>query len=235
VSTPEPLAELDASFARIFGALESLAAEYSALVTGAVGGIAREDLAVLRPSIAALLGEHRRLVSGAGVVIAPGLLTDAPHWLEWWWTGVTGAPEPLRVNLDAAAPDFFDYTATDWYSTPERTGARHVAGPYVDYICTNEYAVTFVVPVSGADGLIGVAAADVPVARLERQALPALCVLPGPTALVNAAGRVVASSSPELSPGLLVPPALASGHGSGAPLPTTAWRLVAVPGPDRSP
>jgi DNA-binding FadR family transcriptional regulator len=224
---PQPLAELDATLARIFGGLDALAREYAELVADAAGDLAREDLAALRAGIAALLAEHRRLVSGAGVIVAPGLLTDAPYWLEWWWTRASGVPEALRVNLDPTAPDFFDYTAADWYSTPERTAARHVAGPYVDYICTNEYAVTLVVPVSAAGALIGVAAADVPVSRLERQALPALRALPGPTALVNPAGRVVASNSSSLAPGLLVPPGDAD---EAAPvLPTTAWRLVAVP------
>jgi hypothetical protein len=135
------------------------------------------------------------------------------------------------VNLDPAAPDFFDYTTAEWFTTPERTLARHVSGPYVDYACTNEYALTAVVPVHLDDRLIGLAAADVPVARLERQVLPALLALPRPMALVNEAGRVVAAASPTLFPGLLLPSgdgAIRLTAGGEARSPAT-WRLEPAP------
>jgi hypothetical protein len=223
------LAELDADIAHIFTELDELAAAYAALVADHDGAPRREDLAALRPSIFGLLSGHRQLISGSGVITAPGLLLDSHYWLEWWWTRTSGTPEALRVNLDPAAPDFFDYTTTDWYSTPERTAGRHVAGPYVDYTCTNEYSVTLAVPVHAGERLTGVAAADVPVSRLERQVLPALRGLPTPMALVNPAGRVIASGSPLLAPGQLV----RTGDDGDAvvALPTPFWRLVPVPPP----
>jgi hypothetical protein len=143
------------------------------------------------------------------VVTAPGLLADAPRWLEWWWGA---GPERLRVNLDPAAPDFYDYTTTEWYTA----SAPCLAGPYVDFACTNEYAITMSVPVVG----FGVAAADILVASLERRVLPALVALDRPVALTNAAGRVIASNTPELTPGLRVD--VGDGRASG-------WRLVDAP------
>jgi hypothetical protein len=180
------IGELD----RVFEALAELGAAFGAL---AGDPLRRSDVETLRPAIFALLGDHADLVNGAGVVTAPGLLADAERWLEWWW-GV--GPEPLRVNLDPAAPDFYDYTTTEWFAAT----APGTAGPYVDYACTNEYAITLSVPVPG----FGVAAADVLVASLERRVLPALVGLDRPTALTNGAGRIIASNDPALAPGLRV-------------------------------
>ncbi|MDQ1663837.1 MAG: hypothetical protein QOJ68_3817 [Blastococcus sp.] len=227
----ELLTAVAATFDAIFTALEPLAVEYRELVGARGAALVREDLAALRPHIFGLLADQGALVAGAGLITAPGTLSDSRYWLEWWWTRASGTPEALRVNLDPAAPDFFDYTTAEWFTTPERTLTRHVSGPYVDYACTNEYALTAVVPVHLDDRLIGLAAADVPVARLERQVLPALLALPRPMALVNEAGRVVAAASPTLFPGLLLPSgdgAIRLTAGGEARSPAT-WRLEPAP------
>ena len=62
------------------------------------------------PHIFGLLADQSALVAGAGLITVPGTLSDTRYWLEWWWTRASGIPEALRVNLDPAAPDFFDYT-----------------------------------------------------------------------------------------------------------------------------
>jgi len=212
----EPLREVVDALARVFAALEGLAAEFAALPQPRT----REQLDALRPSILALIGS---LVTGAGIVTAPGLLLDAPRWLEWWWTGARGVPEALRVNLDPAAPDFYDYTGADWYAT----GEPRISGPYVDYACTNEYALTLSVPLSGPGGFAGVAAADVLVATLERKVVPALAGLGRPVALTNAHGRVIASNSASVRPGAKV--SVEGARPASATAPTSAWRLVDVP------
>jgi len=165
-------------------------------------------------------------------------MAESRYWLEWWWTRTSGGPEALRVNLDPAAPDFFDYTGADWYLTPMRNSARHVAGPYVDYACTNEYALTVAVPVTVHDRFAGVAAADVLVSSLERQLLPALRTLSEPAVLLNSGGRVIASSSPQFASGMRVPlpgtqkPARAPGSPPGrtAARPPIDWRLLRASG-----
>jgi hypothetical protein len=189
----EVLGDVTAELEQVFADLEHLGAAFAALDARP---LRRADVETLRPAILALLSAPEYLVSGAGVVTAPGLLADAPRWLEWWWTSDRGAPEPLRVNLDPAAPDFYDYTTSAWFTA--RTAC--MTGPYVDYACTNEYAITLSVPVDR----LGVAAADVLVTSLERRVLPALLALERPTALTNADGRVIASSDPALAPGLRI-------------------------------
>jgi hypothetical protein len=208
------LAEVAGVFERIHATLQPLAQSFADL-TDAAAAPGREDLAALRPLIHQVLGRHSGMFAGAGVITAPGLLAAAPYWLEWWFPRPGGTPQPLRVNLDPAAPDFFDYTAADWYVTPQRTMAPHIAGPYVDHACTGQYAVTIALPVVTQGRPVGVAAADVLVSSLEPLVTPALRALPGPSALVNAAGRVIVSGSPDLAPGMR----LAFAAGSAVSLP----------------
>jgi hypothetical protein len=179
------VAELD----EVFAGLHELGEAFGALAPERLA-----DLETLRPAILALLAAHADLITGAGVVTRPGLLADAPRWLEWWWGP---GPDLLRVNLDPAAPDFYDYTSTEWFEATEPC----MAGPYVDYACTNEYAITLSVPVPG----FGVAGADVLVANLERRVVPALLAFEKPVALTNAHGRVIASNAAALAPGLRLP------------------------------
>jgi hypothetical protein len=192
---------------QVFRALDTLGRRLHDIVARAnaiEAPVHRSDLTSLHEVIFDILANHRDLVAGAGVIIAPQLLLDAPRWLEWWWTTAAGTPEALRVNLDPDAPDFFDYTTADWYATPERTLTRQAAGPYVDYACTGEYAITLSIPVHLGERLLGVAAADVLVSSVERRVLPALMSIAHPVVLANMDGRVIASNSPHWTPGLRV-------------------------------
>ncbi|MBS1678917.1 MAG: GntR family transcriptional regulator [Actinobacteria bacterium] len=207
---PEVLGEVRADVEMIFGELAGLAAAFMELRGG--GALAVDDLAELRPAIFSTLEAGTGLISGAGAVVAPGLLTDRDRWLEWWSVADERArPEALRVNLDPQAPDFYDYTSADWFATPRATLAPHLAGPFVDYACTNTYALTLSTPILRDREFLGVAAADVLVASLERHIVPRLATLGRPVALATATGRVIASNAPEVVAGQRLPPP------SGAP------------------
>ncbi|MFD3530666.1 cache domain-containing protein [Streptomyces sp. NPDC058664] len=153
------------------------------------------DLAALRPGLRDRL-EGQPLVSGLGFVAAPGLLGDVPGWLEWWQRGPGGAGRPLLLDLDPEHSAYSDYTHWDWYTLPRETGRRAVAGPYVDYLCSDEYSLTLSAPVVSDDRFVGVAAADVYLRHFEAAVLPVLQRLSGPARLVNARGRVAASTDP---------------------------------------
>ncbi|MET8946469.1 cache domain-containing protein [Streptomyces sp. NPDC004542] len=156
---------------------------------------ATADLAALRPGLHLRLTRDA-LVSGAGFVAAPGLLADAPAWLEWWQTNAEGDVRPLLPELDPDHSAYSDYTYWDWFALPRDTGRRAVAGPYVDYLCSDEYSLTLAAPVTVAGRFAGVAAADVYLRHFEAAVLPLLRRLPGPAHLVNARGRVAASADP---------------------------------------
>ncbi|KOV96169.1 PDC sensor domain-containing protein [Streptomyces sp. NRRL B-3648] len=156
---------------------------------------ASRDLAALRPGLHLRLRQEE-LVSGVGFVAAPGLLADVPAWLEWWQTGADGAVRPLLLDLDPGRSAYSDYTHWDWFALPRDTGRRAVAGPYVDYLCSDEYSLTLSQPVRSHGRFAGVAAADVYLRHFEAAVLPLLRGLSRPARLVNARGRVAASADP---------------------------------------
>ncbi|WP_328841021.1 cache domain-containing protein [Streptomyces europaeiscabiei] len=153
------------------------------------------DLAALRPGLHARLARYE-LVSGLGFVAAPGMLGDVPACLEWWQTTTDGALRPLLLDLDPEHSAYYDYTHWDWFTLPRDTGWRAVAGPYVDYLCSDEYSLTLSAPVMVEGCFMGVAAADVYLRHFEAGVMPILQCLPGPARLVNARGRVAASNDP---------------------------------------
>ena len=153
------------------------------------------DLAALRPDLHHHL-THQELISGIGFVTAPGLLTDVPAWLEWWQSGPDGSVRPLQLDLDPQHSAYSDYTHWDWFTLPRDTGQRAIAGPYVDYLCSDEYSLTLSAPVHLDGHFAGVAAADVYLRHFEAAVIPLLQHLPGPAHLVNARGRVAASADP---------------------------------------
>jgi hypothetical protein len=187
---------------QVFDALKPVQAATEALLAEP-GGARAADLARLRPAIAELL---TGLVIGAGFVAAPRALADQHLGFEWWGLGEGDAPEQLTISLDPDSDQFLDYTRQSWFTVPRDTGRRHINGPYVDYLCTDEYTLTFTVPVHGpaAPGFLGVVGADVYVREFERRVLPRLRALPGRAALVNAQGRVIASTSARQATGSLV-------------------------------
>ena len=144
------------------------------------------------------------IVVGAGFVCAPHTLADQQFGFQWWETNPDAPPTQLFISLDPASEDFLDYTRQSWFTVPRDTGRRHITGPYVDYLCTDEYTLTFTVPVRRRGDFAGVVGADVYVGSFERALRPALRLLGGRAALVNAQGRVIVSNNIRQATGSLV-------------------------------
>ena len=146
------------------------------------------------------------LLTGAGFVAAPGALADAEWHLAWWLatTGSTPGVRRLATIDDPTHEQFRDYTALEWWRVPQATAARHLTGPYVDYVCTDDYTVTITTPVVRDGAMIGVVGADALVDRLERVLLPVLRTGETPATLVNASGRVVTSTDARREPGSML-------------------------------
>ncbi|MCE4025068.1 hypothetical protein LXM50_03675 [Microbacterium sp. Au-Mic1] len=163
--------------------------------------------ALARPALEAPGG----LVTGAGFVATPGVLADAPWHLAWWLReihgldrGDRGGVRRLEAVNDPDSDQFRDYRQLEWWRVPERTGERHVTGPYVDYLCTDDYTVTVTTPVTHDGRMVGVVGIDVHVSRLERVILPILREAAGTGTVVNGSGRVVASSDSHRVTGTLL-------------------------------
>ena len=130
------------------------------------------------------------------MVFAPGVLEDAPPWLEWWRRAGSGPPVFLNAELDPGRPDFYDYEAAEWFTTPRDTGTRWIAGPFVDHSGTNEHILTLTLPVVRDGRFLGVAGADIAVGSIERIAGPALAAVGADAVLLNHRGRVIATNTP---------------------------------------
>ena len=174
----------------------------------------RADLTSTEPLVLEALGSRELMLHGAGFVAAPHLLADAPWWLEWFaWDA--GTVQRLVTDNDPRGAHFFDYTLMPWFTGPRDGDGAVVTGPYVDYLCTDDYTLTFTCPVSRPDGgFAGVAGVDVRVAAVEQRFLGLLRASQQTLVLVNRMGRVVVSNSARMLSGDLVPgvdvPALAA-------------------------
>ncbi len=192
------------------------------------------DLGEIDAIAIGMLGGVGGIIPGAGFIAAPEILSDAPRWLQWWMQGRGDSPTRLVAELDPGRDRFYDYTQLPWFSVPASTGRRHVTGPYVDYVCSDEYALTFTEPIYDDGVFVGVAGADVFVNRYESLALPPLRSLPAAAALVNSQGRVIVSNTARLITGSLVrrpnvASFLAGGQPSGSEAGVTLQRCGDVP------
>jgi hypothetical protein len=148
------------------------------------------------------------LITGAGFVATPGYLTDAPWHLAWWLagTGTRSADDVRRLEAvsDPDSEDFRDYTGLEWWRVPERTGTRHLTGPYVDYVCTDDYTVTITTPVRVAGRMVGIVGTDVYAWRLEQDLRQVIRGAGAPCAVVNASGRIVTATDSLREPGSIL-------------------------------
>ena len=198
-----PSAHLDgAEVARLVGDLcAALFADLDGIATEAgeqlaVASPRRSDLAI-EARCHVLLTDPARKVAGAGVVMAPDVLADAPYWLEWWTANPDAAPPTprrLAAETDPRAVGFRDYTTLPWYAVPLATGAAHVTGPYVDYLCTDQQTLTFTRPLWRDGAFAGVVGFDLLVRTFEERMFGPLEHVGRACAVINRAGRVVTSS-----------------------------------------
>jgi len=137
-------------------------------------------------------------VYGAGFIAAIDLLADAHSHLAWW----QGEDRrQLVLASQSVNKENIDYSALEWYRVPMSTGNPHVAGPYVDYLCSDEYTITIAAPAEVDGTRIGVAGLDLLVAAVERELTPRFAALGHEVTLTNGVGRVVVSTDPRCATG----------------------------------
>ncbi|MFD5599003.1 hypothetical protein ACFWHR_02995 [Leucobacter sp. NPDC058333] len=148
--------------------------------------------ALVEPGANDVLDTRGRPLYGAGFCASERLIAGGSPLA--WWQG----PERSLLATSTFGPGYetTDLMRLEWYRVPEATGDRHVAGPFVDYICSNEVAITSSMPVLADGEFWGVACADVLVSSLENALLPIFAGHAGVT-LVNENGRVVLSNDPD--------------------------------------
>jgi len=228
-SPPSPAlpADLGTFFRELLEILQEWKPRLEPLFTEPGGGPSRREVdAVVEPLTIALLQRTDYPLAGGGFVAAHNALSDAPWHMAWW----QGRSKEVQV-LSSVESMGEAYSRREWFTVPVETGASHVTGPYVDFICTDEYTVTLTSPLTVRGTVVGVVGADVFVESLEEVLLPDLRRVHPEASLVNRVGRVVVSADPQLAAGRLL-----AGDWRNAPVPARmelrgpeyAGRLAAV-------
>ncbi|GEE01500.1 hypothetical protein nbrc107696_19460 [Gordonia spumicola] len=152
---------------------------------------------IVKPDVEAMLAEVGAHIAGGGFVAASGLLPSGGSFMAWWQGESVDRVDAL-ANLSMTAAN--RYLDADWYRGPISTGRLTITGPYIDLLCTDEFALTYTCPVpwSGAPAVAGI---DVTVADLEKVLTRPLASLGPHAALVNAEGRAIVTASPTELPG----------------------------------
>jgi hypothetical protein len=169
------------------------------------------------------------LVDSAGVSVAPGLLSDAETWHQWW-SFIGGKLVFIPHNLNPVSVNHYDYTEMTWFERPLASGRPELTGPYIDFGGADMKVVTASMPVQQEANSVAVAGADLSMEFIEREFLLNLGRRAEHVALITETGKVVASNSPRFAPGTRF-----EGAG-GAPgsvvvpvrdLASPPWRLIA--------
>lgn len=197
----QAVAELDAIVAGIETRLAQWATTTGAWLSGLSGKITGTGLdKFIRPTVEQLIHDSRTSVAGAGFIANAGLLGPDRSYIAWWQ-----GEDMERVDaLANFSPNAVSrYVKTDWFRIPVETGCAYVTGPYVDFLCTDEYVLTFTHPVraEGAEQVGGIVGLDVTVEWLERRGLPLLRLIGDTATLVDGEGRSIVSAAPNIRAG----------------------------------
>src|SRR5690606_20463469 len=119
-----------------------------------------------------------------------------------WWQGPDR--KPLASSLFGVGPGAVDLRRLEWYRVPELTGGIVVAGPFVDYLCSNEVTLTASKPLMIDGVFAGVLCLDVLVSEFETEFLPKFTSGSRVT-VMNDLRRVVVSTDVTLLAGDRVP------------------------------
>ena len=102
-----------------------------------------------------------------------GILAETRYWIEWWQRASDGTfDRDYSHQLDPTRDDLYDYGSKAYMTRPRDTGKPSAMGPYVDYGGVDDYLVTVSVPVASNGVFVGIVAADIRVASLERSVAP---------------------------------------------------------------
>jgi hypothetical protein len=190
----ELAAELRFLFDRIVKLLQSMGRQISTSFERPPDS--RQLTSAVAASVLPSLGKLDDVVHGLGFMAEVGVLPDVEYWLEWWQRASDGTfDRDYSHQLDPARDDFYDYGSKAYLTRPKQTGKPSAMGPYIDFGGVDDYLVTVSVPVTSRGVFVGIMAADIRVASLERAVSPWLAQADGICVLLNSESRVLLSNS----------------------------------------
>ena len=107
----------------------------------------------------------------ASSVSHPTVLARSRSLLWWVTQRENSRVEPLPLDADLTELGTYQAGLEDieWYRVPAATGRPHMTGPFVDYMCTDQFAFTFTVPLKISGEFYGVAGIDMTVRSLRKR------------------------------------------------------------------
>lgn len=190
----DPAVELRSIFERTVDQLEVMGGAVAATFGGAP--TARQLGAEVARHVLPRLGQLGDLVHGLGFMAEVGVLPDARYWLEWWQRAADGNfDRDFSHELDPDCDDFYEYGSKGYMALPRETGKPSVMGPYIDHGGVDDYLLTISVPVQYDGSFVGIMAADIRVASLERALSPWLAQAHGTAVVLNAERRALVSNA----------------------------------------
>ncbi|WP_156821033.1 GntR family transcriptional regulator [Microlunatus phosphovorus] len=206
----DPAAEIRTVFERVVGQLDEMGRDVAAAFDQPLG---RQPLsaqllgAEVARSVLPRMSQLDDLVYGLGFMAEVGVVPDAQYWLEWWQRAADGTfDRDFRHELDPSRDDFYEYGSKGYMARPRETGEPTAMGPYIDHGGVDDYLVTVSMPVQHDGSFVGIMAADIRVADLERVLSPWLARANGIGVVLNAERRVLVSNSVRFEVGDVVPP-----------------------------
>jgi hypothetical protein len=130
--------------------------------------------------------------------------------------------------MDPRRDDFYDYESREFIAHPRKTLLPWATGPYVDHGGVDDYLVTVSVPIVSRGLFLGVAAADLLAADLERSFAPWLADAKHTCVLLNAEHRVIVSNAATHNVGDVIHP---TRDFNTAELRVFGWSLAVSTGP----
>ncbi|MDI9219404.1 cache domain-containing protein [Pantoea sp. EA-12] len=158
----------------------------------------------LYPAIEKILLESQ-YCSGAG--FASHLATEnlaQPYWFLEWWFKNPKSNQQSCLDLDQATQQRLDFSTFEWFKNTPEAEDVYLHGPYVDYVCTSAYTITAASPVLIDGNMVGVAAVDILVSRIEEALLPMIKQTSSKVIITNNDNRVIFSSHLKYRTGSLV-------------------------------
>ena len=200
----DPAVEIRMLFERLVGQLDEMAHDVAAAFDQPLS--AQLLGAEVARGVLPRMNQLDDLVHGLGFMAEVGVVPDAPYWLEWWQRAADGTfDRDFRHELDPSRDDFYEYGSKGYMVQPRETGEPTAMGPYIDHGGVDDYLVTVSVPVQHDGSFVGIMAADIRVASLERALSPWLARTDGIDIVLNAERRVLVSNSVSLEVGDIVP------------------------------
>lgn len=205
--TPEQVAH---RIHKMFNAYAVILHQWDMDVTDAISRsvITKQEFDALSERLTRPFLEQHPESIGGGLIPSPDFLPDAP-WHSSWWIAEHGSHEtttikPLQVSSNPRSASFYDFTQQDWWVGPQQVDGLHITGPYIDYICSKEFALTLSRPFYANQRFAGVLGIDLSSKTVEDLADDQLATLKRPAAVVTGERYVIASTAVQLPCGTFV-------------------------------